>query len=1258
MAQEQAKSPGATVPGAKDQSPNPLEAMTRAREEKSGDAPILERGLDIPKRTTLAERLKAEQRKREGGAVEQKSREAIFSDAKREAVLAEPKREEAKQQAPEEPKPPLDFAEAAPGTPPPPRQFTRTRRPAGPPPQRRLATPANDDLPSIGGLIFALQQRPSRTPFLIALGASVAWFIIGGFFAFGLISAQVSAGGVSGMVGSASALTAAVAILVPIVIFWFLALLVWRAQELRLMASAMTEVAVRLAEPDKLAEQSVASVGQTIRRQVAAMNDAISRAIGRASELETMVHSEVAALERSYGENEIRVRNLISELATEREALANNSQRVSEALKGVGAQVARDISTASSTIDKKLAERGLQLTELLVSRSSEAAEQVHKAQTRVTEAVPGLLERLSKEQGRLSQVIEGATQNLAALESVVVQRTTSLDKTMKERTEALQTSLASRIKGLETSVAQGAILLDKTLKDRTDAFATSIGQGTAGLDKTMKDRTEALNASVAQGVVVLEKTLKDRTEAFTGLVSQGAVLFDNTLKQRTEALTVTIGQGAAALDKTLKDRTEAFVASVGHGAGQLDKALRDRTEAFTSLVSQGAVVLDKTLQERTNALADSIGQGAAMLDKTLIDRTGAFNAMVDQRALLLDKQLIDRTGAFAAALDQRASLLDKSLHDRTSQFIAAINQGTMALDKSLAERAEGFTNSLFQRVRALETAISQQTGTLDKTMTERAQAVIMALAERLKAIDATFSQRTTETDRMLGEHARATEATFGKQTAQLNQVLANNSAMIRQTADQVGAQSKEAVSILTSQTQTLRDVSRGLLEQIHGLTQRFENQGQAILTAAKALDSSNTKIDSILEGRHQAIIALLHTVNTKAKDLDNMMRSYAGMLENAMSGAEARAKQVGSALARDTAGQAQQALAQIERLREEAQAHTARAVGDLKGSFETIITQIGRQLEQMRGQFDNTSRGMREAAKQTATDLDGMRQDMQKRMESMPEHTAQATAAIRKALTDQLKEIESITPVLTRAATQNVAAQVQANAPDPHRQAPMARPAPQYDLPPMPRGATFPPQAEEARPPAGQFDLPTLPHFDARGRPVPGQDGGDTGQVAGGLAQQLAGASQAPRGQGAWGGGDLLSPDQGYAGGGQGFGTRNAPPVQAGSASGQLRLGEIARAIDHRTAAEVWQRFRAGERGVLGRHIYSLEGQTTFDEISRRYDRESDFRMTVDRYIGDFERLLGEAEQTDPDGRMLQSYLTSENGRVYLLLAHASGRLR
>ena len=384
------------------------------------------------------------------------------------------------------------------------------------------ATAANDDLPSIGGLIFALQQKPSKSPFLVALAVSLVWFVVGGFFAYGLISTQVAGpGGLSDLLANPSALTAALTILVPIAIFWFLALLVWRAQELRLMASAMTEVAVRLAEPDKLAEQSVASLGQTIRRQVAAMNDAISRAIGRAGELEALVHNEVAALERSYSDNELRVRGLISELASEREALSNNSQRVSESLRGVGQEIARNLSAASSSIDQKLAERGMQLTELLVARSNEAADQVERAQSKVQEHMPILLERLGQEQERLGQVIEGAARNLSALEVAVGQRTSSLDHTLRERTDALTTTLASRINALETTVAHGALILDKTLKDRTDAFAASIGQGAVGLDGILKERTRLLATSINEESANLDKTMKDRTEAFATLVGQG-----------------------------------------------------------------------------------------------------------------------------------------------------------------------------------------------------------------------------------------------------------------------------------------------------------------------------------------------------------------------------------------------------------------------------------------------------------------------------------------------------------------------------------------------------------------------------------------------------------------------------------------------------------------------------------------------------------------------------------------------------------------
>ena len=60
----------------------------------------------------------------------------------------------------------------------------------------------------------------------------------------------------------------------------------------------------------------------------------------------------------------------------------------------------------------------------------------------------GLIERMAKEQGRLTKIIDSATKNLTSLETTVTEKTTLLDNTMKDRTEALQTSLSERIKGL------------------------------------------------------------------------------------------------------------------------------------------------------------------------------------------------------------------------------------------------------------------------------------------------------------------------------------------------------------------------------------------------------------------------------------------------------------------------------------------------------------------------------------------------------------------------------------------------------------------------------------------------------------------------------------------------------------------------------------------------------------------------------------------------------------------------------------------
>src|SRR5262249_30134514 len=243
----------------------------------------------------------------------------------------------------------------------------RTRRRAAAPPRSRIA--ANDDAPSIGGLIFALQQKPSNEPFKLAAIASGIWFAVGLLLAWAWLSPEMARSGFLSAIASPTMAAVVATIVLPIATFWVIALLAWRAQELRLMSAAMTEVAVRLAEPDRAAEQSAASLGQAVRRQVSFMNEAISRALGRAGELDGMVQHEVASLEKAYTENENKIRGLIQELAGERHALVSTTDKVSETLKAMGSDV------------------------------------------------PNLIEKLSQQQVKLAKIIEGAGHNLIALES-------------------------------------------------------------------------------------------------------------------------------------------------------------------------------------------------------------------------------------------------------------------------------------------------------------------------------------------------------------------------------------------------------------------------------------------------------------------------------------------------------------------------------------------------------------------------------------------------------------------------------------------------------------------------------------------------------------------------------------------------------------------------------------------------------------------------------------------------------------------------
>src|SRR4029450_7924989 len=120
-------------------------------------------------------------------------------------------------------------------------------------------------------------------------------------------------------------------IAVPVIFFFVLAHMFNPAQDMRVVAESMAEVAIRFAQPETVARESIVTVGQAIRREVAAMGDGVERALARAAELEALVHNEVSALERAYNDNEVRIRGLLQDLSSQRDTLVGQAEHVRRA---------------------------------------------------------------------------------------------------------------------------------------------------------------------------------------------------------------------------------------------------------------------------------------------------------------------------------------------------------------------------------------------------------------------------------------------------------------------------------------------------------------------------------------------------------------------------------------------------------------------------------------------------------------------------------------------------------------------------------------------------------------------------------------------------------------------------------------------------------------------------------------------------------------------------------------------------------------
>src|SRR6201995_5946113 len=282
--------------------------------------------------------------------------------------------------------------------------------------QRPARRPANDDRETIGQLLQAIQKgRPARSVYTIASMFAGVWLVGCGILTVGFLSSLQA---VVGQGGGVIVLAGLVALFfAPVLLFYFLANLAWRGPELRIIAEAMSQVAIRFSEPEGAASDSMVTIGQAIRREVAAMGDGVERAMARAGELETLVANEVAALERAYSDNEVRIRALLQDIAHQRDNLVGQAEQVRSAIPGGQIDLRHDIALISDAIASRvdevaksitgaLEERGAHITSALSNagdnmilalgeRGGDLLDRIEEASNETTRAVLDASERLT-----------------------------------------------------------------------------------------------------------------------------------------------------------------------------------------------------------------------------------------------------------------------------------------------------------------------------------------------------------------------------------------------------------------------------------------------------------------------------------------------------------------------------------------------------------------------------------------------------------------------------------------------------------------------------------------------------------------------------------------------------------------------------------------------------------------------------------------------------------------------------------------------
>jgi apolipoprotein A1/A4/E domain-containing protein len=638
---------------------------------------------------------------------------------------------------------------------------------------------ANDDQQSIGQILYALQRRPARSSYFVATVFSAAW-IVGCLSLSWAYLSDLSAALGPGHSPAALMIGLGAAALLPIIFFFGVAHMAWRSQELRLITQSMAQVAMRLAEPESVARDSIVTVGQAIRREVAAMGDGVERALARASELEALVQNEVAALERTYSDNEVRIRGLLQDLASQRDTLVGQAEQVRSALNNVQIDLTQDLSTISDLVGEQVNEAAQRITHSLAEKGEQITFTLSQVGDnmlqQLSERGGDLLDRLEATSDETSRAIGAASDRLS---SSLDFKTNNIGEEFAEIATGLEDMMNSRLDRVTESFSEKSLAVVDLMIGRSQELTDTIIETSSQLAETIAIRGDEVNSTLKssgeslivdldlRGGEVATKLQQAGNRITEALVSRSASMTDS-VRESAEHVAGVIATRSDAVKEMLETRLASFEQMFSHTGAELGEKISRDSSTLGNLITRHLAEFDRTVKTYGSELVERLGARTQDVSDSMRSYVDNFDTRVTSKANEVTTALDQRLTRFQEAIDGRSQTLTDTLSARVVDIARTLAEGGKEVVGSVDKRISDVTTLIDTRAAKLSDTINDRIANIDASLGRGALEVAHALdsrVDRFEQLSDSMKANALSAERALTQLAANTTEALGKSAA-------------------------------------------------------------------------------------------------------------------------------------------------------------------------------------------------------------------------------------------------------------------------------------------------------------------------------------------------------------------------------------------------------------------------------------------------------------------------------------------------------------